>query len=240
MYSSFYAAAQGAIGQQSRMDVISNNLANINNYGYKPKTGVFQDLMYYNLNNWEGDETRIQAGTGIVLEKADTNFAPSGFDMTERDYDFAIIDDGFFMMRNPVTNEITYTRNGRFSLSQRGDEFYLVNDAENLVLDRNQNPIRLVGDSATGWELEALPGIYDFAVKNGMLNVGDNEYVPVEKNGDPILQNEDPLQGALESPGTDLALELVRMIESQRAYSYALKMVQTSDEVVQTINGLRG
>ena len=77
-------------------------------------------------------------------------------------------------------------------------------------------------------------------MKNGMLNVGDNEYVPVEKNGDPILQNEDPLQGALESPGTDLALELVRMIESQRAYSYALKMVQTSDEVVQTINGLRG
>ena len=48
MYSSFYAAAQGAIGQQSRMDVISNNLANINNYGYKPKTGYFQDLMYYN------------------------------------------------------------------------------------------------------------------------------------------------------------------------------------------------
>lgn len=160
--------------------------------------------------------------------------------MTERDYDFAIIDKGFFMMRNPVTNEITYTRNGRFSLSQRGDDFYLVNDAENLVLDRNQNPIRLVGDAATGLELEALPGIYDFAVKNGMLNVGDNEYAPVAKNGPPILQDEDPLQGALESPGTDMALELVRMIESQRAYSYALKMVQTSDEVVQTVNSLRG
>ena len=50
---------------------------------------------------------------------------------------------------------------------------------------------------------------------------------------------ETPLQGALESPGTDLATELVRMIESQRAYSYALKMVQTSDEVVQTVNTLR-
>ena len=143
------------------------------------------------------------------------------------------------MMRNPVTDEITYTRNGRFSLSQRGDEFYLINDAENLVLDRNQNPIRLVGDDTTGRELEALPGIFDFEIKNGMLNVGDNEYAPVEKNGDPILQMETPLQGALESPGTDLATELVRMIESQRAYSYALKMVQTSDEVVQTVNTLR-
>lgn len=239
MYSSFYAAAQGAIGQQSRMDVISNNLANINNNGYKPKNGVFQDLMYYNLNNWQGDETRIKAGTGIVLEKADTNFAPSGFDITERDYDFAIINDGFFMMRNPVNNEITYTRNGRFSLSQRGNDFYLVNDAENLVLDRNRNPIRLVEYTEDGPVLSATPGIYDFAVKNGMLNVGDNEYAPVAKNGQPILQAEDPLQGALESPGTDLALELVHMIESQRAYSYALKMVQTSDEVIQTVNSLR-
>jgi len=239
MYSSFYAAAQGAIGQQSRMDVISNNLANINNNGYKPKIGVFQDLMYYNLNNWEGDETHIKAGTGIVLEKADTDFSPSGFDTTDRDYDFAIIDNGFFMMRNPVTNAITYTRNGRFSLSQRGDEFYLINDAENLVLDRNQNPIRLVEYTEDGPVLSALPGIYDFNVKNGMLSVGENEYAPVAKNGNPILQNEEPLQGALESPGTDLASELVRMIESQRAYSYALKMVQTSDEVVQTINSLR-
>ena len=48
-----------------------------------------------------------------------------------------------------------------------------------------------------------------------------------------------PHQGALESSGTDLAMDLVRMIESQRAFSYALKMVQTSDEVVQTVNGLR-
>ena len=232
MYSSFYAAAQGAIGQQSRMDVISNNLANVNK-GYKPKVGVFQDLMYYNLNNWQGDETKIQAGTGIALEKADTNFAPSGYDITERDYDFAIIDNGFFMMRNPVNNEITYTRNGRFSLSQRGNDFYLVNDAENLVLDRNRNPIRLTGTEAAGRELSALPGIFDFRVKNGMLSVGDNEFAPVAKNGDPILQR------ALEMSGTDLAMDLVRMIESQRAYSYALKMVQTSDEVVQTINALR-
>ena len=144
------------------------------------------------------------------------------------------------MLRNPVTNEITYTRNGRFSLSQRGNEFYLVNDAENLVLDRNQNPIRLVGNDDIGRSLEAVPGIYDFSIKNGIQNVGENEYAPVAKNGNPILQAEEPLQGALEMSGADLASDLVRMIESQRAYSYALKMVQTSDEVTQTVNSLRG
>lgn len=240
MYSSFYAAAQGAIGQQARLDVISNNMANVNTSGYKPKIGAFHDLMYYNLNNFHGEETEIQAGTGINLEKADTNFNPSSYEITERDYDFAIKGNGFFMLRNPVTNDITYTRNGRFSLSQRGNEFYLVNDAENLVLDRNQNPIRLVGDDNIGRSLEAVPGIFDFRIKNGIENVGENEYAPVAKNGAPILQAEVPLQGALEMSGADLASDLVRMIESQRAYSYALKMVQTSDEVTQTVNSLRG
>jgi flagellar basal-body rod protein FlgG len=240
VYSSFYTAALGAVGQQSKLNVVANNLANVNNYGFKAKNAVFRDLMYYNLNNYNGDETSIKAGTGIYMEKADTNFEPSGFELTERDYDFAILEDGFFMLRNPATNDITYTRNGRFSLSLRGEEFYLVNDSGNLVLDQNQNPIQMVVDEYGKNTLEAQPAVYDFAVKNGMQNVGDNEYVPVEKNGDPILTDQEALQGALEMSGVDTANEIVRMIESQRAYSYALKMVQTSDEVTATINGLRG
>ena len=73
MYSSFYTAALGAVGQQSKLNVVANNLANVNNYGFKAKNAVFRDLMYYNLNNYNGDETSIKAGTGIYMEKADTN-----------------------------------------------------------------------------------------------------------------------------------------------------------------------
>lgn len=239
MYSSFYTAALGASGQMSKLGVIGNNLANINNYGYKTKNAVFTDLLYYNLNNYNGDETTIKAGTGIYMEKTDTDFSPSGFETTERVYDFAILEDGFFMLRNPVTNEITYTRNGRFSLSLRGDTFYLVNDAGNLVLDANRNPIRGLKDEHGENIVETMPAIYDFAIKNGMQNVGKNEFVPVAKNGNPVLRAEAPLQRALEISNVNLADELVRMIETQRAYTYALKMVQTSDEVVQTVNGLR-
>lgn len=239
MYSSFYTAALGAAGQMERLGVVGNNLANINNYGYKTKNAVFTDLLYYNLNNYNGDETTIKAGTGIYMEKTDTDFSPSGFENTERVYDFAILEDGFFMLRNPVTNEITYTRNGRFSLSLRGDTFYLVNDAGNLVLDANRNPIRGIKDEYGENDVENMPAIFDFAIKNGMQSVGDNEFVPVAKNGNPILQNEQPLQRSLEMSNVDMANELVRMIETQRAYTYALKMVQTSDEVVQTVNSLR-
>lgn len=240
MYSSFYTASLAAMGEQEKLNVVSNNLANVNTAGFKAKVPTFQDLIYYNLNNYDGEETRIKAGAGIRLEKADTNFEPAGFDLTGGAYDFAILEDGFFMLRNPTNNEITYTRNGCFSLSQREDgRFYLVSDSGNLVLDQNRNPIRMVQDQYGENALEAQPAIYDFQVKNGMENVGKNEYVPVEKNGQPILQQEEALQGALETSNTDVATEFVRMIQAQRAYSYALKMVTTSDEVVQTINGLR-
>ena len=138
MYTSFYTAARGAMEEQKKMDVIANNFANVNNYGYKSKSAVFSDLMYYNLNNYRGDDTPLKAGVGIAVEKTNTNFDPSAPMTTDGEFDYTIMDDGFFMLMSPVTGEITYSRNGHFSMSQRGNLFYLVNDNGNLVLDLNR------------------------------------------------------------------------------------------------------
>ena len=62
MYTSFYTAARGAMEEQKKLDVVGNNLASANNYGYKAKTTVFYDLMYYNLNNYTGEDTPLKAG----------------------------------------------------------------------------------------------------------------------------------------------------------------------------------
>lgn len=235
MYTSFYTAARGAMEEQKKLDVVGNNLANANNYGYKAKTTVFYDLMYYNLNNYTGADTPLKAGTGIHVEKTNTNFDPMGFVTTEGKFDYAIVQEGFFMLRSPITNEITYSRNGHFSMSKRGDEFYLVNDNGNYVLDQNRNPIRVIDG-----ELSSEIGVYGFNILDGMQSVGNNEYTPVLKNGQPFL-----IQGArlenktLEMSGVNVADDFTRMIEAQRAYSYALKMVQTSDEIVNTVNTLR-
>ena len=242
MYTSFYTAARGAMEEQRKLDVVANNLANVNNYGYKAKTPVFSDLMYYNLNNYRGDDTPLKAGVGIAVEKTNTNFDPSAPMTTDGEFDYTIMDDGFFMLMSPVTGEITYSRNGHFSMSQRGNLFYLVNDNGNLVLDQNQNPI-LVGN-ATGSdnerELSGEIGVYGFDILDGMISNGMNEYVPVQKNGDPyLIRGARLVDHTLEMSGVDTAEEISRMIETQRAYSYALKMVQTSDEVMTTINGLR-
>ena len=142
MYTSFYTAARGAMEEQQKLNVVANNLANVNNYGYKAKVPVFADLMYYNLNNYNGDDTPLKAGTGILVEQTKTDFSPKGLVTTQGDFDYAIIDSGFFMMRSPVTNEITYTRNGHFHLGEMEDGFYLTTDAGKLVLDQYQKPIK--------------------------------------------------------------------------------------------------
>lgn len=235
MYTSFYTAARGAMEEQKKLDVVANNFANVNNYGYKSKAAVFSDLMYYNLNNYRGDDTPMKSGVGIVVEKTDTKFDPSGLVTTQGDYDYAIVEDGFFMLRSPITGDITYTRNGHFSLSKRGTEFYLVNDTGNFVLDQNRNPI-LVTDGELGGEI----GVYGFDVLDGMLSIGDNEFTPVEKNGDPyLIPGAKMVDHTLEMSGVDTAEEMTRTIEAQRAYSLALRMVTTSDEIMGTINTLR-
>ncbi len=235
MYTSFYTAARGAMEEQKKMDVVGNNLANVNNYGYKAKTTVFYDLMYYNLNNYTGADTPLKAGTGIHVEKTNTNFDPMGFVTTEGKFDYAIVQEGFFMLRSPITNEITYSRNGHFSMSKRGDEFYLVNDNGNFVLDQNRNPIRVIDG-----ELSSEIGVYGFNILDGMQSIGNNEFTPVLKNGQPFLIPGAKLENkTLEMSGVNVADDFTRMIEAQRAYSYALKMVQTSDEIVNTVNTLR-
>ncbi len=233
MDTSFYTAVRGAMTQQTHMDILSNNIANINTSGYKTKDASFQDLIYYGLRGLDED---MQAGTGTIVRQTDTDFTGAALQRTGRDFDFAIQGNGFFMIQNPADGDITYTRSGSFSLSERADGMYLADFQGNLVLDVQQNPIRY----ADG-ELTALPGMFDFANTNGMLSVGDNYFVPVDKNG-PVMQagNATLTQGSLENSNVDLADQMSKVIISQRSYSYMLRMVQTADEVEQTINELRG
>lgn len=235
MYASFYTAASGMIAQQRKLDVTANNLANINNYGYKSKNACFADLIQFNLNNKYGQDTDMKAGVGVKVEHTNTDFTPNAYVETDGAHDYAIAGKGFFRLVNPTNGEVTYTRNGRFSMSQKGTQFYLINDAGNRVTDRNGNPITVVNG-----ELSGEIGVYNFNITDGMVSVGDNEFTPIEKNGNPFLvADAKVVSHALEMSGTNMAEEITKVIESQRAYSYAMRMVQTSDEIVNTVNSLR-
>ena len=236
MNQSFYTAALGVGSEQYKLDILANNTANINTWGYKTKVPIFSELMYYEMKGKAQENNELLTGTGMRIQKADTDFSQMTLAESEGEYHYAIEGDGMFMLRDPSTNEITYTRDGSFSLSLRGNDFYLVSSTGKLVLDRNANPIQVNENSP-----DTLPiAIVDFVNKNGMLGVGDNEFTPVAKNGDPFLAQGAKLrQGMLEMSNVDLSDQITKIIEAQRAYSYALRMVQTSDEIENTINSLR-
>ena len=208
MYQSFYTGALGARSWMAKPRGIANNLANINNDGYKPKTAVFSDLLNYNLNDSEEAVTNLMAGNGVRLQRTYTSYDVGAMTQTNSPLDYAIAEDNaFFMVQDPATGEITYTRSGSFHRGQWEDNYYLTTDNGKLVLDQN---------------------------------VGNNEYAAPEGMEPVLVERAKIVSSVLERSGTDLSKEMVRMIECQRAYSYALKMVTTSDEIETTINSLRG
>ena len=243
MNQSFYTAAVGAWQQQVRLNVHGNNIANVNNFGFKAKRPVFSDLMYDYINGARQDE--MPRGTGAYMVSADTDFAPTGFADTGLAMDYAIEGEGFFALWDPATGEYSYSRDGSFTMSQymlddgtgnMQTHWYLSDGLGRFVMSRNGQLIEVDPEDL---DAEQPVGVFDFVNTNGMLNIGRNRFVPVEKNGQMQIGQGKLVKGYLERSNTDLAHEMVKVIESQRSFTYALKMIQTSDEIETTVNGLR-
>lgn len=263
MYQSFYTGALGAGTCMAKMGIISNNLANINNEGFKPKTAAFTDLLNYNLNDSEDAVTELMAGNGVRVQRTYSRYNVEALTPTNSSIDFAILEENaFFMLQDPVTRQITYSRGGHFYRAQMEDGYYLMTDGGKLVLDQNGEPLRAevpdiehmiemlqedyqeeeADNALDEGEEDDSPrlSVYTFSNPSRLLSVDANEYVPPDDMAPILVENASIQSGVLERSGTDLAKEMVRMIECQRAYSYALKMVTTSDEIESTINSLRG
>jgi len=251
MDMSFYTAAVGAQQQQRRLDVHGNNIANVNTDGFLAKRPSFKALMNDFMTGAEG--AQLPRGTGSYMIGADTSFRQSATPETGRALDYAIEGDGFFALWDPTTGEYTYSRDGSFTMSsfQRevppleggGDDvggpemetvWYLSDGLGRFVLSDEGRLIEV-----TDPEADLPVGIYDFINTNGMLSSGDNTVSPVDKNGQVMRGTGKLLKGCLQVSNTDLANEFVKVIESQRSFSYALRIMQTSDEITTTVNNLR-
>ena len=92
MNMSFYTGAAGAGQFTKKLSVVSNNLANINNTGFKPKTAAFSELIHYNLNDSENAQTELQTGSGARVERTWTDFSTAGATQTGKEYDYAIME----------------------------------------------------------------------------------------------------------------------------------------------------
>lgn len=258
MNMSFYTGSVGARQQQLRMNVQANNIANVNNYGFKAERATFHHLMYGNVTGI--DEEQLPKGTGTKMAKAGIDFSSNGYLDTGRRFDFAIEGDGFFALYNPADGEISFTRDGAFMMAQflvppaedaqpeydpvtgeliqpqPGEVWRLSDNEGRCVLDSMGNFIEIDPEDK---DAELNIGVYDYLIYDGMTHADSGRFLPTDKNGGLYLGSGKVMRGVLELSNVDLAQEFIKVIESQRAYSYALRMVQTSDEIEQTINGLR-
>ncbi len=174
MNESFYVGAVGAGQCTKRLSVVANNLANINNNGFKPKSVAFSELIEYNVNDSEDAVTELQAGAGMRAIRTYTSFDVDAVTQTNSSLDFAITKKNtFFMLQDPDTGAISYTRDGHFHQAERADGFYMMTDDDKYVLDKNGQPIRTDGEEEM--DMTQAIALVTFQNPSRLLSVSANE-----------------------------------------------------------------
>ncbi|HMM07235.1 MAG TPA: flagellar hook-basal body protein [Clostridiales bacterium] len=237
MITSFYTGATGAIQSQRGLDVAANNIANMSTNGYKAQRVTFEDLLYTNMR---ADNQELKAGHGAKLSKTDVLHTGGAPRATGRDLDFAVFDARSFF--GVMTEEgIQYTKNGNFSLSQQADgKFYLAYAGVGNVVDAAGNPIEVDPNQYDQREIASKIGVFTFANIDGLTPNGSCLFSATATSGNPTVVAQPQIQtGYLESSAVDIADEMVEVIQLQKAFQLNTRMVQISDEIMQTVNNLR-
>lgn len=247
MNQSFYVGAVGMSQQLKHLNIEGSNIANVNTYGFKAEKARFQQLIYQNL---QGIEEELPYGVGTRVVMTSTDHIQGSVADTGRAQDYMIDGNGFFALIDLATNEITFTRSGAFQLAQlevesgevdeNGDavmerRFYLSDGQGRFVLSNRGELIEVNEENRN--DMQPV-GIFDFRNYDGMLHLDDVRFASVEKNGNVMIGDGKLVQRKLEGSNVDLADSFTKVIEAQRAYGLALRMVQTSDEIESTINNL--
>ena len=237
MIRAFYSGTAGMQAQQTALDIIANNIANVNTNGFKQKEAEFTDLLYTAmLPATPPAMTTDLAGSGTAVMEAANGMADGNFQQTGASTDFAIPGDGFFALAD-ANGALSYTRDGSFNALRAADgNWYLASASGMFVLDANGNRIPVTNDVP-----QAQPGVYVFANSPGLSNNGDNTYSATALSGPAAADlAAAPKQGFLESSNVDLARQMTDMVETQRSYQFGSRVVQTADQIADMVNNLNG
>lgn len=260
MIRSLSTSKTGLEGQQTNLDVIANNLANVSTNGFKRSRAVFADLLYQNLrqpgaqNNVQDRlPSGLQIGTGVRPIAAERLMTQGSLENTGNSRDLAIDGRGFFQVLMP-DGTIAYTRDGSFQLDENGQmvtangfplEPAIFVPETALTLSVGQDGIVSVTEPGNpqGQEIGQIT-ISTFINPTGLQSTGGNLYLETASSGPP---NENVpgfngagilLQDYVESSNVNVVEEMVDMIQTQRAYEVNSRAVQTSDEMLARLTQL--
>lgn len=259
MNLSLYSAATGMNAQQTNLNAISNNIANVNTTGFKRSNVEFQDLIYQNLRPTGGEAgggnivpTSVQLGNGTQVISTSKVFTQGQLNETGQRFDIAIEGEGFFQVERP-DGTIAYTRDG--ALKTDADGRIVTNDGLPLLGGWQPVPVGTldVSISPTGNVTYVTPnGTVNFQVElvrftnpGGLSAIGRNLFVETDSSGAPEAgqpgQNNfgSVRQGFLEISNVNVVQEMVNMIVAQRAYEINSKSIQTSDQMLGIVNQLK-
>ncbi len=257
MDASMWVAKTGLDAQQTRMNVISNNLANVNTTGFKRDRAVFEDLLYQNIRQAGGQtSTDTQAPTGLMLGTGVRIVATEKLNVqgnmvnSQNPLDLAISGEGHFQVTQP-DGSIAYTRDGGFKVSATGQ---LVTSSGSLLspaltIPPNAQTITIGRDGTVSVELntggQAVLGqiqIARFLNPAGLTPVGQNLMKQTPASGAPTVGAPGTggagnlMQGTLEASNVNVVEEMVNMIETQRAYEINSKAISAVDGMLKYIN----
>jgi len=231
MIRAFHTAAAGAKAFESRLDIVSQNMANLQTTGYKAQTGSFTDCLYQEVAGQEG----LSLGTGAKIDSIAEKKDQGRIDVTGQTLDFAILGEGYFCVRGADGTEY-FTRAGNFQSGPAGGEFFLKTAGGDLVLDQNKNPIA-VPENADDL---ISPGIFGFENPDALIRSGDGRYLATDQSGAGATREGAAVQsGALEGSNADITKEMEGLLAAQRGFSLCAKIITTADELEYTANSLR-
>ena len=256
MIRSLWISKTGLEAQQTQMDVIANNLANVSTTGFKRSRAVFEDLLYQNIRQpgaQSSQQTQIpsglQVGTGVRPIAAERIHTQGNLQLTSNALDVAINGNGFFQILMP-DGTTTYTRDGSFQKDNQGQlvtsSGFPVQPA--ITIPPNATDVTIARDGTVTATVAAVSTqignlqLATFINPSGLQSQGENMYVETVSSGTPSttvpgtngagLLN----QSYVETSNVNVVEEMVNMIQTQRAYEINSKAITTSDQMLQKLS----
>jgi len=260
MIRSLFIAKTGLEAQQTNLDVITNNLANVSTSGFKRSRAVFEDLLYQNVRQPGAQSSQqtnlpsgLQIGTGVRAVATERMFTQGNPQLTSNPKDVMINGTGFFPVLLPDGTQ-AYTRDGSFQSDANGrlvtSSGYAVEPA--ITIPANAESITVGRDGTVSVKLPGTVAptqvgslqLATFINPSGLESRGENLYVETGASGNPNLNVPGTngagvlMQGYVESSNVNVVEEMVAMIQTQRAYEINSKAITTSDQMLQKLSQL--
>ena len=249
MLRSLYIAGTGMITERSKMDVITNNIANIETVGYKKDQMIsrsFSDLLLEQINDPNIINQRTEVGplnTGTHIDEIVTDFTQGSLEFTEENTDLAIQGDGYFSVLTP--QGIRYTRSGNFAVDSNGDlvtqEGYYVlgQDGGRIHIGTDEFSVSGKGTIMAGNQTVGTIRLVAFQDQTVLRKTGENLYTTYNNSQPAQVATASIKQGYLENSNVDMATEMVDMLATNRAYESNQRIVKMVDESLgKTVNDI--